>query len=331
MLLSWSLSLLGLAVTQIGAWAPPRLVLVRPGPRAARHGVAISMSSSLYQDQQAAMLRRAEQVRPSACGEGKCGCSCTLVSSANKHVSICVLMSGLCLLRRMQERQWLETRSCEQRPPVLSAKAQKKLAVSSRAGGGFGASSSSKKAKAPADPAAPLLASILKREGVIRVDGKHIPAHTHFPFCCKHLKHRTYIWRVSSSKSGALSTSTATALQKQVLAQRESSRKLVEDGGAGAEECFGIELERGGGLRCDLLLPLTPVAPALEELLGANGKIGALLEHVCGKDGLLYELCALITEPGSPRQTIHPDTPFQEHCPLYAVFVALQDVTDPMG
>lgn len=225
----------------------------------------------------------------------------------------------------MQERQWLETSSCELLPPVLSAKAQKKLAVSSRAGGGFGASS--KKAKAPADPAAPLLASILKREGVIRVDGKHIPALTSL-FGSKHLKHTTHI---SPSKSGALSTSTATALQKQVLAQRESSRKLVEDGGAGAEECFGIELERGGGLRCDLLLPLTPVAPALEELLGANGKIGALLEHVCGKDGLLYELCALITEPGSPRQTIHPDTPFQEHCPLYAVFVALQDVTDPMG
>ncbi len=200
----------------------------------------------------------------------------------------------------MQEREWLETNSVELVPPVLSAKTQKKLAVASRAGGGFGAGAATKKVKSSADASAPLLAAVLKREGVIRIDA-------------------------------ALSASSAASLQKYVLQQREDSKQLVADGEVGAEECFGVELERGGGLRCDLLLPLQPVVPALAELLGANGKMGALLQEVCGEKAELYELCSLITEPGSPRQTIHPDTPFQKHCPLYAVFVALQDVTGTMG
>jgi hypothetical protein len=198
-----------------------------------------------------------------------------------------------------QERQWLEARSVELLPPILDAKKQKKLATASRAGGGFGAGAS-KKATSSTDASAKLLAAELKREGVVRIDG-------------------------------ALSAATAESLRKFVLQQRDVSKKLVEDGGAAAEDCFGVELERGGGLRFDLLLPLPPVVPALAELLGPAGRMGAVLEQVCGKDAHLYELCSLITEPGSPRQTIHPDTPFQKHCPLYAVFVALQDVTNAMG
>ena len=129
----------------------------------------------------------------------------------------------------------------------------------------------------------------------------------------------------------ALSKSTAAELQAYVLQQREASRQLVKDGAASAEECFGVELERGGGLRCDLLLPLPPLVSVLSELLGAKGKLGPLLQQVCGAESHLYELCTLITEPGSPRQTVHPDTPFQKNTPLYVVFVALQDVSNAMG
>ena len=221
---------------------------------------SISMSSSLYQDQAAAMARRAEM-----------------------------------------EREWLEPSLVELAATAVPAKAQKKMAaVSGTAGAGFGAGAAVKKAKSAADVAAPILAKALKSEGVIRVDG-------------------------------ALSTATAHWLQDFVLQQRAVSKQLVQDGTAGAEECFGVELERGGGLRCDLLLPLPPLAPVLSELLGANGKLGPLLAKVCGSDAELYELCSLITEPGSPRQNVHPDTPFQKYCPLYVVFVALQDVVSSMG
>ncbi len=37
------------------------------------------------------------------------------------------------------------------------------------------------------------------------------------------------------------------------------------------------------------------------------------------------------TNPGSYRQMIHPDLPYQVEAPLYVVFLALQDVTDEMG
>ena len=40
---------------------------------------------------------------------------------------------------------------------------------------------------------------------------------------------------------------------------------------------------------------------------------------------------ALRTEPGSARQPVHWDTPFQAVAPLYTAFVALQDVTIDMG
>jgi ectoine hydroxylase-related dioxygenase (phytanoyl-CoA dioxygenase family) len=45
----------------------------------------------------------------------------------------------------------------------------------------------------------------------------------------------------------------------------------------------------------------------------------------------LYEIAAVITDNGSHRQMIHPDLPFQQECPLYVAFVALQDVTADMG
>ena len=237
-----------------------RFGISRPYKALGKQPCGISMSSSLYQDQAAAMARRAEQ-----------------------------------------EREWLEPNGVELLATIVPAKTQKKMAaVSGSAGAGFGAGAAPKKALSPSDLAAPLLAAVLKSEGVIRVDG-------------------------------ALSAATATWLQEYVLQQRELSKQLVQDGTAGAEECFGVELERGGGLRCDLLLPLSPLVPVLTELLGTDGKLGPLLARVCGSDAELYELCSLITEPGSPRQNVHPDTPFQKHSPLYVVFVALQDVTSAMG
>jgi ectoine hydroxylase-related dioxygenase (phytanoyl-CoA dioxygenase family) len=48
--------------------------------------------------------------------------------------------------------------------------------------------------------------------------------------------------------------------------------------------------------------------------------------------GEFYEFAGIITNPGSDRQQIHPDhLPHREEAPLYVIFLALQDITLPMG
>lgn len=47
---------------------------------------------------------------------------------------------------------------------------------------------------------------------------------------------------------------------------------------------------------------------------------------------VLHELSCIISDPGSPTQCVHCDTPYLESvAPLYTFFVALQDVKDDMG
>jgi hypothetical protein len=56
-----------------------------------------------------------------------------------------------------------------------------------------------------------------------------------------------------------------------------------------------------------------------------------VLHSAIGDDATLYELSVLISEPGSDRQPVHPDNPYQEDVPLITCFVALQDVSSNMG
>ncbi|KAL1503104.1 hypothetical protein AB1Y20_011167 [Prymnesium parvum] len=84
--------------------------------------------------------------------------------------------------------------------------------------------------------------------------------------------------------------------------------------------------------RCDLLLPLRGAAVrALDQLLGRNSRLAPLFREVMGERGVLNELACLFSEPGAAQQPLHPDTPYQKTPPLYAVFVALQDVSVDMG
>ena len=46
---------------------------------------------------------------------------------------------------------------------------------------------------------------------------------------------------------------------------------------------------------------------------------------------MLQEIACLISEPGSRTQPLHPDTPYTSSPPLYAAFVALQDIDIEMG
>ena len=75
-----------------------------------------------------------------------------------------------------------------------------------------------------------------------------------------------------------------------------------------------------------------PIAAALGELFGPEAPVGKLFERICGgADAQLHDWYALRTEPGSPRQPLHYDTPHQETPALFAAFIALQDVEVAMG
>jgi ectoine hydroxylase-related dioxygenase (phytanoyl-CoA dioxygenase family) len=84
--------------------------------------------------------------------------------------------------------------------------------------------------------------------------------------------------------------------------------------------------------RCDLTLPLTDeICDALATVL-VNSPVGAVLESEFGQGAGLSELSCLISDPGSQRQVVHPDTPWREEgAVLYTCFVALQDVDLDMG
>ncbi|CAJ1947109.1 unnamed protein product [Cylindrotheca closterium] len=73
------------------------------------------------------------------------------------------------------------------------------------------------------------------------------------------------------------------------------------------------------------------LAEALQELLSSDGTLRPIYEALVSKEGEFYELAGIITKPGSYRQMVHPDLPFQDNAPLYVIFLALQDVTEEMG
>jgi len=92
--------------------------------------------------------------------------------------------------------------------------------------------------------------------------------------------------------------------------------------------------------RCDLTLPLAlePLTALSEVVLGHKGVMGHLIERILGKQAMLYEFSTLISDPGSQRQVVHPDTPYggaggaaKDDPVLFTTFVALQDIRLDMG
>lgn len=142
--------------------------------------------------------------------------------------------------------------------------------------------------------------------------------------------------------NGILSDTTAAALREEILERRAAAYAAVksdaDDNSNEWRKYFADVLLKGHqNQRCDLLLPLRgwrALQLALHELLVAKSNLlpNTLMTALGGNDdATLYELSALISEPGSPRQPIHPDNPHQEEPPLFTVFVALQDITTDMG
>jgi len=149
--------------------------------------------------------------------------------------------------------------------------------------------------------------------------------------------------------TGILSSDTASILRQEILERRdvalESIRSSVNKGDQNNNDkedwrkYFADVLLKGNqdqGQRCDLLLPLAnnpTLQTALYELLASPSSLlyNTLVNVLGGDDITLYELSSLISEPGSPRQPVHPDNPHQDIPPLLTCFVALQDITPNMG
>ena len=130
--------------------------------------------------------------------------------------------------------------------------------------------------------------------------------------------------------SGALSPETAGAMLDFVNDELEVKRAEAKEDALKADQTFGDVLMREN--RYDMMLPLeaAPVKAALAEVLE---RLAPALEEVLGDDAELFELAALVSDPRSPRQPMHPDTPYREGegAAILTAFVALQDVTEDMG
>ena len=148
-------------------------------------------------------------------------------------------------------------------------------------------------------------ARVLRKEGVLRVDR-------------------------------AVTSECADALRTYLLEEQRQAYERVAKSPELARSLFGVEDIRKN--RCDLQLSLLrntsekhQVADVLQELLGEEGSLRSIYEDLVTTAGEFYELAAVITNPGSDRQQVHPDLPFRSEAPLYVLFLALQDITEAMG
>jgi ectoine hydroxylase-related dioxygenase (phytanoyl-CoA dioxygenase family) len=88
--------------------------------------------------------------------------------------------------------------------------------------------------------------------------------------------------------------------------------------------------------RCDLTIPLEDDLVVVDALLHVLQKspVGKMMSSMLGKDPSLYELSCLISDNGSQRQVVHPDTPCTSddgEADMYTCFIALQDIKKDMG
>jgi len=185
--------------------------------------------------------------------------------------------------------------------PSLASKPSKKKR---RSGAGFGGAAPA--AETAADAEAGARWKVLKKEGILKIEGAITPA-------------------------------VAADLRAYAIADLAAARRAcagAADADRSAETGARFHASAEGPLRSFLLTPLDEPAchEGLRGLLARGSPLGDVFERACGgDDALFYDYNALRTERGSPRQPVHWDTPFQALPPLYTAFVALQDVTREMG
>jgi|AntAceMinimDraft_5_1070358.scaffolds.fasta_scaffold03747_2 hypothetical protein len=126
---------------------------------------------------------------------------------------------------------------------------------------------------------------------------------------------------------GAISLGTAAALLAEVNATLD--RELSRAGGGGLpSDSFGNVYCKGN--RYDLKLRLDGAAAAA--LREAVGRMRPFLASAAGGErARLCEFAALVSDPGSARQPVHPDTNYRRDRCVVTAFVALQEVAADMG
>ena len=134
--------------------------------------------------------------------------------------------------------------------------------------------------------------------------------------------------------NGVIAPRTAATLLAHVDQSLESALQSVRDytaldSGDVGPMFFGNVLARRN--RHDLKLDMAPpVQTAMDELLSV---LGPTIAECLGHDAELYELAALISDPNSPQQPFHPDTPYRDDqgVAVLTAFVALQPIDATMG
>lgn len=138
--------------------------------------------------------------------------------------------------------------------------------------------------------------------------------------------------------NNVLTTETARALYSYICEAKIEAERSISEGIIDIRSRFSDALLKKN--RYDFLLPLeesTLVMKGLYDTLVANKIISNIISSRFGTDAELYELGALISDPGSDRQVIHPDIPIQSQqpldneLPLLTCFISLQDITQSMG
>ncbi|KAL7535642.1 hypothetical protein ACHAXR_006632 [Thalassiosira sp. AJA248-18] len=179
--------------------------------------------------------------------------------------------------------------------PAIKVRGTGKAGGFGKSSGGGGGNKASSKAEGKAH------AKVLKREGVVRIDN-------------------------------VISPDTADAVKEYLYNLRYQSEQEVKEGKIQPIQRFATVLLKQN--RCDLTIPLVSkiITKALEESL-RKSPVGVTISAIFGDDAILHEFSCLMSDPGSQRQNIHPDTPCHEGKGpvLYTCFIALQDVTLDMG
>jgi ectoine hydroxylase-related dioxygenase (phytanoyl-CoA dioxygenase family) len=161
-------------------------------------------------------------------------------------------------------------------------------------------------------------AQVLQRDGVVRIDN-------------------------------IFSNDLASQLRTMVYEMRTESTMAVAAGQVQSLGRFADVLLKEN--RCDMTLPFVYsdtdssvannperhalVVAAMTQLI-QNSPFGATIQALFGPDAVLHELSCLMSDAGSQRQVVHPDTPCNEEnendeAVLYTCFVALQDIDENMG
>lgn len=169
-------------------------------------------------------------------------------------------------------------------------------------GGGFGGGSGGGSKKSQLKTQGKAYAKVLQAEGVVRINN-------------------------------VLDAKLADSLRSQVYELRAEAEALVESGALPSLARFADVLLTKN--RRDMTLPLsTTESPwtleAMDQILSTS-PIGATMQAVLGPKAILREWSCLMSDPGSQRQVVHPDTPWQEEPVLFTCFIALQDVQLDMG